>query len=140
MLSKTALHALRAMTVLAELPDRSYAGAVDIAEDIQAPRNYLGKLLQSLAEARLVESQKGKGGGFRLARDPEKITIFDIVEPIDHVSRLQDCFMGRSKCNSAHPCTVHGRWQLVRDPFLAFLKGTTLAVLAGSSAPLPALT
>jgi Rrf2 family protein len=128
------------MTVLAELPDRSYAGAVDIAEDIQAPRNYLGKLLQSLAEARLVESQKGKGGGFRLARDPAKITIYDIVEPIDHVSRLQDCFMGGSKCSAAHACAVHSRWQTVRDPFLAFLKGTTLAVLARSSSPLPALT
>ncbi len=140
MLSKTALHALRAMTVLAELPKRSYAGSVNIAQDIQAPRNYLGKLLQSLAGAGLVESQKGKGGGFRLARDPAKITIFDIVEPIDHVSRWQGCFMGRSKCSAAASCAVHSRWQSVRDPYLAFLKGTTLALLAVSSSPLHALT
>ncbi len=130
MLSKTALHALRAMTVLAELPKGSFAGTVDVAECIDAPRNYLGKLLQTLAEAGMVESQKGKGGGFRLTRGATKITIFDIVEPIDHVSRWQGCFMGRSKCNSENSCAVHGRWQAVRDPYLAFLKETTLADLA----------
>jgi Rrf2 family protein len=130
MLSKTALHALRAMTALAELPDNSYAGAVDIAEAIQAPRNYLGKLLQSLAAAGLVESQKGKGGGFRLARPPATISVFDVVEPIDHVSRWEGCFMGRSQCSSENSCAVHNRWQAVRDPYLAFLRGTTLADLA----------
>jgi Rrf2 family protein len=130
MLSKTALHALRAMTALAELPGNSYAGAVDIAEAVHAPRNYLGKLLQTLAEAGLVESQKGKGGGFRLARQPATITIFDIVEPIDHVSRWQGCFMGRSQCSSEISCAVHGRWQAVRDPYLAFLRDTRLDDLA----------
>ena len=64
MLSKTGIHAVRAMVVLAELPEGVYAGAVSIAEGIQAPRNYLGKLLQLLAREGLVESQKGMGGGF----------------------------------------------------------------------------
>ncbi|MGA2259214.1 MAG: Rrf2 family transcriptional regulator [Thermoguttaceae bacterium] len=130
MLSKTALHALRAMTVLAELPEKSFAGAVDIAKAIHAPRNYLGKLLQSLAEAGLVESQKGKGGGFRLARQPAAITVFDVVEPIDHVGRWRGCFMGRSECSCENSCVVHSRWQAVRDAYLAFLQDTTLADLA----------
>lgn len=133
MLSKTALHALRAMTVLADLPEDSYAGAADIAEVIDAPRNYLGKLLQLLAEAGLVESQKGKGGGFRLVRQPSTIAVFDIVEPIDHVSRWQGCFMGQSKCSSEHSCAIHTCWQAVRDPYLAFLRGTTLSDLARKS-------
>ncbi len=130
MLSKTALHALRAMTALAELPENSYAGVADIAAAIRAPRNYLGKLLQSLAEAGLVESQKGKGGGFRLARQPATIAVFDVVEPIDHVSRWQGCFMGRSQCSSQNACVVHDRWQAVRDAYLAFLRGTNLEDLA----------
>jgi Rrf2 family protein len=139
MLSKTALHALRALTVLAELPEQSYAGAVDLAESVGAPRNYLGKLLQSLAEVGLVESQKGKGGGFRLARKPAEITIFDVAEPFDRISRWESCFMGRTKCNSQNSCAVHIRWKAVRDPYLAFLKDTTLADLArqGAGQPLP---
>ncbi len=130
MLSKTALHALRALTALAELPENSFAGAADIAEAVRAPRNYLGKLLQTLAEAGLVESQKGKGGGFRLARPPAAITVFDVVEPIDHVSRWQGCFMGRPQCSRESSCAVHSRWQAVRDPYLAFLRETNLEELA----------
>ena len=139
MLSKTALHALRAMTVLAELPKGDYAGAVDVAHAIEAPRNYLGKLLQSLSEVGLVESQKGKGGGFRLAKDAADITVFDVVDPIDHVSRWQGCFMGQSQCSSESPCPVHCRWQAVRDPYMAFLKGTTLADLVRQPTPEPLL-
>jgi Rrf2 family protein len=130
MISRTALHAVRAMAVLADQPKNSYVGAGEIAEVIDAPRNYLGKLLQTLAEEGLVESQKGKGGGFRLARRPSAVSLYDIVEPIDHISRWQGCFMGRQKCSGENPCAVHSRWQIVRDSYLAFLRETTLDDLA----------
>ncbi len=139
MLSRTALHALRALTTLAELPEHAYAGAGDIAVAIGAPRNYLGKLLQSLAEVGLVESQKGKGGGFRLAKKSVKITVFDVAEPFDRVSRWEGCFMGRAKCSSQSSCAVHSRWKAVREPYVAFLKGTTLADLARHRAYQPLL-
>ena len=86
MISKTASHALKALVALGERPDE-FQGAASIAARIGAPQNYLGKLLQTLAQSGLVYSQKGKGGGFQLARKLEAITLFDIVEPIDHVSK-----------------------------------------------------
>ena len=130
MLSKTAIHALRAMTALAELPAHAFAGAAEVADAIGAPPNYLGKLLKSLAEEGLVQSQKGKGGGFRLARTPARITVLDVVEPIDHIGRWRGCFLGRSRCSDHSPCAVHVRWAAIRDQYLAFLKHTTLADLA----------
>jgi len=130
MISKTAVHAVRALAALAELPAGAYAGAAEIAEQIGAPRNYLGKLLKTLADARLVESQKGKGGGFRLARPPEEISILDLVEPIDRVSRWSGCFLGGPRCSDRAPCAVHERWGKVRDVYLRFLRQTTLADLA----------
>ncbi len=129
MISRTAVHALRALAALAELPPGAYAGAAEIAEQIGAPRNYLGKLLKTLADAGLVESQKGKGGGFRLARQPEEISILDLVEPIDRVSRWSGCFLGGSRCSDNAPCAVHERWGKVRDLYLRFLGSTTLADL-----------
>lgn len=130
MLSKTALHALRAVVTLAELPRGTWAGAGDVAATIDAPPNYLGKLLKSLADEGVLESQKGKGGGFRLARPASSISVFDVVEPIDHVSRWGGCFMGRSKCSDTKPCAVHVRWGAIRDQYLKFLKDTRLAELA----------
>src|SRR5262245_40143967 len=111
MLSKTGLHAVRAMVALARLPEGTYAGAGKVAQDIGAPQNYLGKLLKSLAGEGLVESQKGLGGGFRLARDPRKISLLDVVEPIEHVSRWSGCILGRPECSEANACAIHDRWK-----------------------------
>jgi Rrf2 family protein len=129
MLSKTGLHAVRALVALARLPTGAYAGAARIAQEIGAPQNYLGKLLQSLAEEGLVESQKGLGGGFRLARDPKQISLLDIVEPIEHVSRWSGCILGRTECSEAHPCAIHNNWKSVRCAYLNMLQRTTIAEL-----------
>lgn len=51
MITRTGLHAVRAMVVLARLPEGACAGAVGIAREIGAPPNYLSKLLQGLARA-----------------------------------------------------------------------------------------
>jgi Rrf2 family protein len=130
MISQTAKHALAALTALAELPEGRYAGAAEIAGDIDAPRNYLGKLLKTLADDGLVVSQKGKGGGFRLARSPASISLIEAVEPIDRVSRWSDCFLGRGRCSEDSPCAVHDRWAAVRDVYLDFLRETSIADLA----------
>lgn len=130
MISSTAKHALAALTVMAGLPQDRYVGTKEIAEAIRAPRNYLGKLLQTLAHRGLVESQKGKGGGFRLARPPASITVIEAVEPIDRMSRWSDCFLGQGRCSAGGPCAVHHRWAKVRDAYLEFLRQTTIADLA----------
>src|SRR5215510_6444775 len=127
MLSKTGLHAVRAMVALARLPEGIYAGAARIAQEIAAPQNYLGKLLKALAEEGLVESQKGLGGGFRLARDPRQISLLDVVEPIEHVSRWSGCILGRPECSERDPCAIHDRWKAVRQAYLQMLERTTIA-------------
>ena len=117
-----------ALSALAKLERR--AGTAEIAEEIGAPRNYLGKLLKVLAGEGLVESQKGKGGGFRLVRDPAEIPLLEVMEPIEKVSRWSRCFLSGGKCSDRHPCAVHERWKGVRDAYLKFLEQTTVADLA----------
>ncbi len=129
MISKTALSVIKALTYLAEQPVGTRVGAAAIAEKTGAGQNYLGKILQSLTREGLVESQKGLWGGFKLARDPHTISLYDVVEPIDQVNRWEGCFMGRDSCGSGSPCPVHHRWGAVRDAYIAFLKETTIADL-----------
>jgi len=130
MISKTGIHATLALTFMARLQPGEYSGAAQIARVVGAPGNYLGKLLKQLAAEGLVESQKGFGGGFRLARTAKKITLFDIVEPLDKVSKWQGCFLGRTKCTAESPCAVHHKWSRIRDSYLHFLKTTTIDQLA----------
>jgi Rrf2 family protein len=127
MMSKTSLQAVQALAILAEIPNGHYEGAATIAKRIGAAQNYLGKLLQILAREGLVISQKGLGGGFRLAKEPEEISLFEIAEPFEHLSRWTGCFLGRPNCSGEHPCAVHSQWAPLRDNYLNLLKQTTIA-------------
>lgn len=139
MISKSALHALKALRVLGERPGE-FQGTAGIAARIDAPQNYLGKLLQILARCGLVHSQKGMGGGFRLARKPEEITLYDIVDPIDHVDRWEGCFMGKESCSSDAPCAMHEKWAEVREIYFAMLKESSLADAAAHHPEIPGAT
>lgn len=129
MITKTGLHAIRAMVVLARLPAGAYEGAARVAKEIDAPQNYLGKLLQTLSHDGLVKSQKGLGGGFRLAKAPREISLLDVVEPFEHISRWTGCVLGRPECSEVDPCVIHNKWKKVREAYLALLSGTTIADL-----------
>lgn len=63
----------------------------EIAELHGIPYVFLGKIFTRLAKAGLVESTEGRGGGFRLARAPEDITILDVVYAIDEGKKLFEC-------------------------------------------------
>lgn len=136
MISKTGIHAALAMSVMAKLGPGEYVGAAHIAKEIGAPQNYLGKLLNLLSNSGLLESQKGFGGGFRLAKPAKRISLYDIVEPIDHVSRWS-CFLGKGKCREDNPCAVHYQWKRIREEYLQFLKATSVDDLAGRRISLP---
>lgn len=137
MVTRTGIHALTALATLAGLEGGAYLGAAELARRIGAPKNYLGKLLQTLAIQGILESQKGKGGGFRLARPAEQISLYEVIEPIERVSRWSGCFLGRAQCSAGEPCPVHHRWGKVRDAYLEFLNQTTVADLARQTASTP---
>lgn len=130
MISKTGIHAVMALALMARLKPGEYAGAVRIAEAVGAPQNYLGKLLQQLAGEGLVESQKGYGGGFRLARAAGKISLYDVVEPLEKISRWNGCFLRQGTCDGHTPCAVHNRWSRIRKGYLYFLHKTTIEEIA----------
>lgn len=129
MISRTGLHAIRALAHLARVEDGSFVGAAKLGDTIGAPPNYLGKILQGLVTAGLVESRKGANGGFALALPPRSIRLLDVVDPIDHLSRWQGCFLGQSTCSDEDACAVHERWARLRDEYLGLLSDTTIGEL-----------
>jgi Rrf2 family protein len=126
MISKSAQYAVRAVIVISAEPSLNH-GAQEIAGKIGAPPNYMGKLLRLLADAGVLESTRGSGGGFRLARPSGEISLFEIVEPIDKVSRWTTCFLGLSSCSPGTPCALHPRWEPIRESYLQMLKELTIA-------------
>ena len=129
MLTKTSKQLINALIELAKLPEGEWLGVGAIASRIKAPQNYLGKMLQGFVSTGLVVSQKGMGGGFRLGKAAQEITLYDVVEPIENVSVWSGCALGLKKCSDAQPCPVHNSWKVVKDQYLNFLKKTTITSL-----------
>jgi Rrf2 family iron-sulfur cluster assembly transcriptional regulator len=138
MISRTGVHAIRALVAIADVPEGRRAGAAAVAREIGAPPNYLGKLLQKLGSQGLVEAVKGQGGGFRLARPAASIRLIDIVEPLDPSVRWRGCLLGRPTCSDAAPCATHGRWARIRDRYIDLLSQTTVADLVAEERGVPA--
>ncbi len=136
MLSQTAEYALRAAMWLAEHPDRLPARVGDLATALDVPQNYLSKTLHQLARAGVLQSTRGKHGGFRLARRPGAIPLIDIVRPFERLDDTRTCLLGRAVCSDASPCQAHDRWKQVKEITSAFFRNTTLADLVRT--PLPA--
>ena len=129
MIARSTILAISAMAELGRLPAGTYAGARQLAQRIGAPHNYLGKLLKTLADANLLQSQKGKGGGFRLAREPQSISLWQVADPIERLDRRSVCILGKPECSDRVPCPAHSRWKKARDAYFCFLEETTLADL-----------
>ncbi|MEZ5063794.1 MAG: Rrf2 family transcriptional regulator [bacterium] len=133
MISRSATHALRALAVLAALPPGTSLDTGQLAARVDAPPNYLGKLLQILRRTGILASRKGLGGGFSLARPAAELTLYEIVEPLEGLDRWNGCFLGQEICSAETACPVHDDWGRIRDRYLGFLRETRLAALAGTA-------
>ena len=130
MLSTTSQYAIRALSCLAT-HEQEPVGGRDLAERTGVPASYLSKILLDLNRAGLVEATRGIGGGYRLARPPSEIFLMEVIDPLEKVSRLGDCIMGRPECSEESSCSVHDWWKRVRNDYLEMLQRTSLAQVIG---------
>ncbi len=93
MISLTARYALRAIVYLAICKD-SFASAAQIAEATFVPHDYLLKVLKELDDAAIVESRRGPGGGYCIAKLPNEISVLQVVLAVDTIPRITECPLG----------------------------------------------
>jgi len=128
-LSQTAEYALQATTLLAQ-HDPAVVEVGILAEALGVPRNYLSKTLSHLTRAGLLESVRGKHGGFRLARPASLITLLQVVEPFDRMTASRRCLLGQVVCSDRSACPAHGAWKAISRRMVTFFRRTTLGDLA----------
>lgn len=129
-LSQTATYALQALVTLAELPAGDSATVDELAERLDRPRNYLSKILHRLAQVGLLESTRGPGGGFRLAKPPGDVTLDEVVGHFDSMPSEPVCLLGWARCGEDAPCPAHEHWARVSGEIQSFFVRTCLADLA----------
>lgn len=130
LISQTSRYALQAAVYLAGRWDEDCLVPVgQIAEALDVPRNYLSKTLHQLARSGVLVSVRGPGGGFRLAGDPAKVKLAEIVLPVEPGIGERYCLLGRAACSDDDACPAHERWRALAEQSRRFLEETCLADL-----------
>lgn len=134
-LSSLTDYAIVMLSAAARLRADSHVSAAALADETGVPLPTAQKLMGRLAAAGLLESTRGSGGGFRLARAADAISVADIVEAVEGPIAMTSCVEeGRHDCGLEEACRVKPHWGAVNMAVKGALGGVTLASLAGEVA------
>src|SRR5580704_7942294 len=132
MLSKKSKYALKAMLVLAKEFGQGPVLISDIAQREGIPRKFLELILLELRNQGVLQSRKGKGGGYFLARHPHQVTVGEILRVVEGPLALIPCvsrtaYMRCQECRDERTCAIRIVMKDVRDATARILDSTTLA-------------
>jgi Rrf2 family protein len=134
MLSKRAKYAIKALLALADHTRDEPMRIADLAQREHIPPKFLELILLGLKHQGILQSRKGKGGGYLLARDPADIYLGQIVRMFDGPLAPVPCasqtaYVPCADCANEAVCGVHLAMKEVRDATARVLDGTNLASL-----------
>jgi len=130
MLSKACVYSLRAVIFVAKNTNKgTKLGVKEIAERLELPAPYLGKILQQLAKHKIIQSVKGPRGGFYIDDDAQQIKVIKIIEIIDDLSFFNKCGLGLKACSEKHPCPLHKDFKAYRDGLFKLFSDKSIADL-----------
>lgn len=128
-LTRAGEYAVRCMMYLSCLGVGNIGSRKEIAQAMDIPAQFLGKIAQQLARAGYLEIVQGPKGGFRLMVAPEKVTLLGVVEAVIGEIYLNDCLMRPDSCYRSPTCTVYEVWKTARRQLRQTLEQTTFAGL-----------
>jgi Rrf2 family protein len=132
MLSQKAKYALRALLMLAEQSQTDMVMIADIAERENVPRKFLEAILVDLRKRGLLDSRRGKYGGYRLAKPADAISFGEIIRIVDGPLAPLPCasktgFRPCDDCTDVNSCSVRWLMLQVRDATADILDNCSLA-------------
>jgi len=120
-----------AVTAMLDLALHGGAGPVTLAgisDRQKISLSYLEQLFGKLRRRELVESVRGPGGGYNLARDAARVTVADIIRAVEEPLDSTQCG-GRENCQENQRCMTHDLWEELNTTVYGFLEGVTLSQL-----------
>ena len=117
---------------LAKRAGEGPVAARELSEHERLPHDYVEQILLRLRRAGLVDSARGAKGGYSLARDPQRITVKDVLEASEHVTFEVNCDLhpvDASRCNPNASCSIRPVWRMLERRINELLSGISLADL-----------
>lgn len=134
MLSKKAKYAINALVYLGKRYEQGPILIAQIAEAQHIPQKFLESILLDLKNAGILNSKKGKGGGYYLMRDPEAVNMADVMRLFDGAIAFLPCVTFKyyercEECKDEATCGIRDVFKEVRDATVEILKSATLAAI-----------
>jgi len=131
MLSKKATYALKGLLILAQEQDKGPILISELAERESMPKKFLEQILLELKHHGILQSKKGKGGGYFLGKNPNAITLGQVIRLIDGPLAPVPCvsetaYQRCEGCKDEATCGVRIVMKEVRDAIAAVLDGMSL--------------
>lgn len=131
MLTKSTEYAIRAL-IYVQLQNwkEMRPGVAEIAREIEAPTAFTAKILHILTSRRILESMKGRGGGFFFTNNDSDLSLFQVIIVMEGDSLFTRCGFGLKNCSDNNPCPIHDRHVELRTKLLEMAHSETIHSLA----------
>jgi Rrf2 family protein len=131
MFNKETEYALRSLVYIQmQNNNNRRPGIEEIAKEIEAPRFFTAKILQRLVKYGVVQSLKGKGGGFYFEKEKDDMSLKSLINLTGENKVLDSCGFGLKKCDSDKPCPLHEQYAPIRDAINNLVSTETIQSLA----------
>jgi Rrf2 family protein len=128
-ISQKCQYAVRAVFELAKRGQGVSATINEVAEAQALPPRFLEVILAQLKQGGFVESRRGVQGGYRLAKDPNLLTVAEVIQFIDGPIDPVKCTLGEADCRLYGNCVFLNLWQRARDALIDVYRQTTFQKL-----------
>jgi FeS assembly SUF system regulator len=128
-LSKLADYGTVLLSYMARQPEQTRSAA-ELAAEIGIGIPTASKILKLLARQQLVQSVRGIHGGYLLAREPESISIAEVIEALDGPINVTECGAGAGVCARESECSVKGNWRRLGSVIQQTLSDVSVADFA----------
>jgi Rrf2 family protein len=128
-LSTMGRYGLRILIDIAEHQNEGHVTLQSIAERQDLSQKYLWHVITPMKNAGLIKVTRGAGGGYKLARDVNSITLLDILTAVEGKLCIVPCIGSMTSCKRAKKCTAKTAWETLNEVICNSLKGMTLDTL-----------
>lgn len=131
-ISRRVDYGLRAVIYLSGQDPEKCCSITEIAKQQGVPRKFLEKIIQDLIRKGLIKSRRGSCGGYMLARSPDAISFYDVIEAIEGPVAVNVCLDQHLGCDQLPRCTMVGVWSEVQRRVIEVFTSTKIADLRQS--------
>jgi Rrf2 family protein len=122
-------YGLRAITYLSTQDPEKCCSIAEIARQQNVPKKFLEKIIQDLMRRGLIRSKRGACGGYTLARLPDQISFYDVIEALEGPIAVNVCMNEELSCDQLPRCAMVGVWSEIQQKVTEVFTRTTLADL-----------